>query len=322
MCVAGYEWKANIMMKYQDYYKTLGVPRDASEREIKQAYRQLARECHPDLHPGDEAASSRFKQINEAYEVLSDSEKRARYDRLGASYHQWQQQGQKATHFDWSRWAQSNGGSARRGRSSVDYDANLGGIFSEFFSSIFGDNNRSSRSYKPPIRGKNIEMEVTISLEEAYQGTTHKVVHNNKKFTARIPRGAYDGTKIRYANHGNRGFSGGESGDLFIVVKVAEHPVFERDGNDLFMDLKVPLYTAVLGGTMRVPTLAGDVRLKIAPGTQSGQRIRLKDKGMPHLRSDEVFGDLFVRVLVQVPTDLSEEEEDLFWQLSLLRPDD
>lgn len=318
-------------MEYRDYYQILDVPRTANEQEIKRAYRKLARQYHPDLNQGDRNAEARFKELNEAYEVLSDAEKRARYDQLGSSYQQWQHMGGSGN-FDWSRWASNSAGSPNgmnQRSSRVQYDTTgSGGIFSEFFNSIFGDSNNTSRtrssesSTKKPIRGRDIEVDVSITLEEAYHGTTRQIDHGNRsnQFTANIPRGSRNGTKVRFAGQGKSGFAGGEQGDLYIVVSMQDHPIFERDGDDLYMDLKLSLYTPILGGEVRIPTLKGDVKLKIPPGTQSGQRIRLKNKGMPQLRNPDRYGDLYVRPLIQIPTDLSYEELELFEQLRELRP--
>jgi curved DNA-binding protein len=315
-------------MKYLDYYEILGVPRNADEKAIKKAYRQLARRYHPDVNPDDEAAADRFKEINEAYQVLSDPQKRARYDQLGPSNFQVYQRTGDATGFDWGRWARNTGshqGSSQRGRRTtrIQYEGGTGGgLFSDFFNAIFGEGGRGAETnVKQPIRGRDVEVEVTITLEEAYHGTKRQVNQGNRQLTAHIPRGARDGTKVRFAGQGERGFAGGHPGDLFIVVSVEDHPVFEREGDDLYMDLKVPLYTAVLGGEVRVSTLVGDVKLRIPPSAQSGQRIRLNDKGMPTLREKDEYGDLYVRILVQVPTNLSNEEVELFEQLRDLRPD-
>lgn len=313
-------------MEYQDYYKTLGVPRDASEQDIKKAYRKLARQYHPDLNPGDEAAANRFKKINEAYEVLSDPDKRQRYDSIGPNaFNQFE-----GGNFDWMHWAQTGGGGG--GRSGGDprrshnirfeYETPSGGPFSDFFTSVFGDMGRgsSSTSHKRPIRGEDMELGVTITLEEAYHGTTRQITRGAQAFTAHIPQGAHTGTKVRFAGQGERGFAGGRRGDLYLMVAVEDHPIFERDGDNLVMDLKVPLYTAVLGGDVRVNTLAGDVKLRVPAGTQTGQRIRLAGKGMPHLRNKGQYGDLYTRILVQIPTDLNDEELALFEQLRDIRP--
>ena len=308
-------------MKYQDYYKILGVERNADEKAIKKAYRDLARRYHPDLNPGDEKASNHFKEINEAYEVLSDPEKRSRYDTLGAN---WQQTGG----FDWSNWAQNTGnaGGSRRPRNTrFEYETDPGGMFSEFFTSIFGEQGRSSTanttSNKRPIRGQDTELEVSISIGEAYHGTTRQITRGTSQFTAHIPKGAKTGTKVRFANQGERGFAGGERGDLYLVINVEDHATYERQGDDLYQDLKVPLYTAVLGGEVRITTLAGDIKLRVPAGTQSGQLIRLSNKGMPDIRKKDTFGDLFARILVQIPTNLSGTELELFERLQELRPD-
>jgi curved DNA-binding protein len=299
-----------------DYYKILGIPRDASTKDIKAAYRRLARKYHPDLNPGNDRAADRFKEVNEAYEVLSDKDKRRKYDQMGAA---WNQTG----NFDWTSWARSgNAGQTRynrRGTSSrVEYDTGEGG-FSDFFTSIFGEGGPSSRSGKSPIRGRDSELEVAITLEEAFEGTTRQVTRGSQQFTAHIPRGAKTGTKVRFANQGERGFAGGNRGDLYLIITVEDHAVFERDGDDLYIDVKVLLYDAVLGGEVRVATLDGDLKLRIPPGTQSGQLIRLKGKGMPNIRNPEQMGDLFVRTMIQIPENLSIEELELFEHLRDLR---
>lgn len=312
-------------MDYKDYYKTLGVARDADEKQIKQAYRQLARQYHPDLNPNDEVSANKFKEVNEAYEVLSDTDKRKRYDQLGSNF-----QGFGGGGFDWANWASNSSSTANARRSHgtrIEYDSGSGG-FSDFFTSIFGDMGRGSGSpgasttsgSKRPIRGHDTELEVSIGLEEAYHGTTRQITRGSQQFTAHIPQGARQGTKVRFADQGERGFAGGQRGDLYLVINVDEHPVFSRDGDDLQMELKVPLYDAVLGGEVRVSTLAGDVMLRVPPGTQSGQRIRLNNKGMPQIRNKDKYGDLYVKILVQIPSPLTDEELELFEQLRDLRP--
>lgn len=300
-----------------DYYKILGVPRTATEKDIKRAYRDLARQHHPDLNPGDEEAENRFKQINEAYEVLSDPEKRTRYDEYGQF---WKTRGAPAGGVDWSRWASSFGSGSNSRRTSNG--SNSGGFFSEIFNVLFGQESprAETRSTKTPIRGRDIEFMVNVTLEEAYQGTSRKITgERGYQFTAHIPAGSREGTKIRFAAQGKPGFAGGVRGDLYVVVSVDEHPIFERDGDDLFIDLKIDLYTAVLGGEERIPTLAGDVKLRVPPGTQSGQRIRLQNKGMPLLRDPNLYGDMYVRPMVQVPADLTDEERSLFERLRQIR---
>ncbi len=319
------------MTDYKDYYKILGVSRDASEKEIKRAYRKLARKYHPDVNPGDKKAEERFKAINEAYEVLSDKEKRAQYDQLGSQYQQWQRMGGQGN-VPWEDLMRQ-AGFGGTGGGNVRYEFHTGGGdaggFSDFFEMLFGGlggfggttqtRTRPRTRRRTPIRGQDLEHEVTISLEEAYHGTTRVFDYNGKRLTVHIPPGAKTGTRVRLSGKGGEGYAGGEAGDLYLKVQVADHPVYERKGDDLYRDFTIDLYTAVLGGEVRIPTLGGDVRLKIPPGTQSGQKFRLAGRGMPHLRNPEKHGDLYVRVLIGVPKDLTPEERQLFEKLAAMR---
>jgi len=308
-------------MEYPDYYKVLGVDRNASAKDIRKAYRRLARQYHPDVNPGDKQAEEKFKQINEAYEVLSDEEKRKKYDQLGRSYQQWQRAGGQPGGFEWSHWAAGQPGGFRV--EFTDTDVGGGDPFSDFFRSIFGGMGQPQgsrrRASRRAIRGQDLEVVAHISLEDAYHGTERLVQIGRRQLNVKIPPGARDGTRIRLRGQGERGYAGGEPGDLDVIVHINEHPVYRREGDDLYMDLKVPLYTAVLGGTVQVPTLNGQVSLNIKPGTQSGQTIRLRGKGMPRLRQHDVFGDLYARILIQIPTNLSSEETTLFKKLRNLR---
>jgi curved DNA-binding protein len=313
-------------MEYQDYYKTLGVDKKASEAQIKRAYRKLAREYHPDMNPGDKKAEERFKQINEAYEVLSDAERRRKYDQLGADYQRYQKMGGDPSGFDWSQWMAGG----QPGGVRVEYSGNLddlfgGGGFSDFFSSIFGGmgagqdpfRRAGSRSAQD-VRGRDYEQEIEITLEEAFAGTSRVLSKDGQRLEVKIPAGARTGTKVRLAGQGTSGI-GGPAGDLFLVVKVLPHTVFERDGDDLRCELPVDLYTAVLGGDVIVHTLGGDVKLKIPPETQSARTIRLAGQGMPHLRDSKARGDLWVKVRVTIPQRLSKREQELFQELARLR---
>ncbi len=320
-------------MEYQDYYKVLGVDKKATGAQIKKAYRKLARQFHPDMNPGDKKSEERFKQINEAYEVLSDPERRHKYDQLGASYQRYQRTGGDPRGFDWSQWTSGFGGQPRGAR--VEYSGNLddlfgGGDFSDFFNSVFGGagagqdvfrrtGTRGSRAYSPPsVRGQDYEQEVEITLEEAFAGTTRVLSKDGQRLEVKIPVGARTGTKVRLAGQGTSGI-GAPAGDLYLVVKVLPHEVFERDGDDLRCELPVDLYTAVLGGEAVVHTLGGDVKLKIAPETQSGRIIRLSGQGMPHLHDSKTRGDLFAKVRVMLPPKLTERERELFRELAKLR---
>jgi curved DNA-binding protein len=310
-------------VEYRDYYQILGVPRTASPKDIRQAYHKLARQYHPDLNSSPQA-EEQFKRINEAYQVLSDDDKRARYDQLSSSYQSWRQGGERED-FDWARWTQAQTAGRQAPRPEVDEAASAGGgFFSDFFRAIFGDAGASPRretrtSSKIPLPGRDYEVDVAISLEEAYHGSTRQVTRpDGKVFTARLPKGAKTGTQVRFAGQGEMGFGGGQAGSLYVKINVNEHPKYERRGDDLYMDLEVPLYTAVLGGEVRVATLGGDVKLKIPAGAQSGKHIRLQGRGMPILKEETLHGDLYARVLIQIPHPLSADERELFEQLAAL----
>jgi curved DNA-binding protein len=304
-------------MEYKDYYKILGVDRDADLKDIKRAYRKLALEYHPDKNPDNKQAEERFKEINEAYEVLGDPEKRAKYDRLGASYHDWERMGGRRGGFDWSQWA---GGMPDGVRVETgDLGEMFGGGFSDFFNAIFGGMGVSTQGFsrQPSGVGKDIEQAVPISLTEAYTGTTRTLQRNGNKLEVKIPPGAKTGTKVRVSGQGQSGAR--RQGDLYLVIQVQDDPRYERKGEDLYVDLMVDLYSAVLGGEARLSTPAGDVMLNIPPGSQSGQLIRLKGRGMPKLRNPSQHGDLYARLNVEIPTDLTDRERELFEQLSDLR---
>jgi curved DNA-binding protein len=313
-------------MEYKDYYQTLGVSRDADEKEIKRAFRRLARQYHPDVNPDDAEAEERFKEINEAYEVLSDPEKRSKYDRLGADWQRWQQTGGRPGDFDWSRWAAGAPGGQRvhvRYGTPEDLEDLFGGAspFSDFFSQIFGGMGAGGAApggfeYRVrPQRGQDYEQEVAISLQEAYQGTSRVLQKDGRKLEVKIPPGARTGTRVRMAGEGGPGTAGGPAGNLYLRVKVRPDPQFERQDDDLQVTVPVDLYTAVLGGQARVPTLSGPVMLTIPAGTQNGRTFRLRGKGMPRLRQPEQHGDLYAKVDVQLPTDLTPRQQELFEEL-------
>ena len=298
-------------MEYKDYYQVLGVERGADGKAIKRAYRRLAIQFHPDKNPGDKRAEDRFKEINEAYEVLGDPAKRAKYDRLGASYQDWQRGGAPGG-FDWSQWT---GGAPGGVRVEVgDLEDLLGGGFSDFFQAIFGE---TAGSGAARARGRDLQQRVGISLEEAFRGTRRQVRRNGRTLEVKIPAGARSGMRVRVAGQGESGR--GPAGDLYLVIDVADDPRFTRDGDDLQAEFEVDLYTAVLGGEARVPTPAGPVVLKIPPGSQPGQTFRLKARGMPGLRKPGQKGDLYAKLKLIVPRDLSSQEKALFEQLAALR---
>ncbi len=303
-------------MEYKDYYKILGVDKKASEEDIKKAYRKLAMKHHPDRNPGNKSAEDKFKEINEAYEVLGDAEKRARYDQLGDSYSRWQQTGGTPGNFNWNEWyTQAPGGRTAQ----VDMEDLFGGLggFSDFFSSIFGgmgggaSRQQAGRRQRQPIA---YEQAVQITLEEAYRGANRVLQVNGRRLEGKIPPGARTGTKVRLAGMGPAGPDGQKS-DIYLVIEVLPDQRFERKGNDLYSETSIDLYTAVLGGQARVPTLTGDVVLTIPAGTQPGQKIRLSGRGMPDLRNPQTYGDLYVTIKVSLPRKLTAKQRELFEQL-------
>jgi curved DNA-binding protein len=306
-------------MEYKDYYKILGVDRNANKEEIKRAYRKLALKTHPDRNPGDSKAEEKFKEINEAYQVLSDPEKRSRYNQLGESYSQWQQGGARTGNFNWEDWyASGQSGNVRTG----GFEDILGSEFSEFFRSIFGGmagagmsstpsgaTQRSRRSTIP-----SYQQEVVISLAEVYQGTSRKIEVDGRRLEVKIPAGAKTGTKVRVANTIPTGVEG-RKGDLYLVIKVAEDPRYEIKGNDLHTEVPIDLYTAVLGGEVTLQTLAGNVVLTIPAGIQPGQSIRLSGRGIPRLNHPDNKGDLFAHIKVRIPQNLTAKQKELFQEL-------
>ncbi|MGI6368268.1 MAG: DnaJ C-terminal domain-containing protein [Anaerolineae bacterium] len=308
-------------MEYKDYYQILGVDKSATSDEIKKAYRRLARKHHPDVNPNDAQAEARFKEINEAYEVLRDSEKRSKYDRLGANWQQYQQSGGDARGFDWSQWFSGEGARAGGQRVYTDYgdlnDLFGQGGYSDFFQRIFGG--QGGWSAAGPTAGRDAELEVEITLEEAYRGATRILQVGDRRLEVKIPVGVDTGSRVRIAGEGYPGAQGGRQGDLFLIVRVVPHDRFKREGNDLHLTLPVDLYTMVLGGEVVVTTLKGRVSLRIPAGTRTGQSFRLRGQGMPQLRQGDRLGDLYVEVSPIIPANLTEREHDLFAELAALR---
>jgi len=303
-------------MDYKDYYKILGIERNATEAEIKSAFRKLALQYHPDRNQGNKQAEEKFKEINEAYEVLSDKEKRSRYDQVGDSYTNWQQRGGSGN-FNWNDWT-SAARSGRGGSYNVgDIEDILGGgSFSDFFQAIFGGmggaaNRTRTRQQQPAT----YQQDVQISLDEAYRGAERIISVDGRRLTLKIPAGARTGTKVRMAGAGHTG-QDGRSSDLYLIIEVLPDPRFERQGDDLYTDVSIDLYTAVLGGEARVPTPDGPVMLTIPAGTQPGQTFRLGGRGMPQMRSPRTRGDLFARIKVQIPRNISAEQRKLFEELA------
>ncbi|MBK7782264.1 MAG: J domain-containing protein [Ardenticatenia bacterium] len=300
-------------MQVKDYYQILGVARDADEKAIKAAYRKLARKHHPDVNPGDAAAESRFKDITEAHEVLSDPAKRQKYDRFGQAWKQAERTGQDGG-FDWSAWAPAGGQGVDPATAEFQDLYGRGGV-SDLFEALFGARGGAGRGAGVrPGRGRDLEQAVTISLEEAYGGGSRLLSKDGRRVEVKIPAGVKSAARIRLRGEGLPGPGGGAPGDLFLVVEVQAHPRFERQGDDLHLRLPLPLSLLVLGGEAPVPTLDGGLSLTIPPETQNGRRFRLRGKGMPRLGSQE-RGDLYVSVEAQLPTKVTDAERELFVRL-------
>jgi curved DNA-binding protein len=309
-------------MNYRDYYKILGVSKNASTDEIKKAYRKLAIKYHPDKNKGDKSAEDRFKEINEANEVLSDPEKRKKYDAFGEDWRHYQATGGQEGQFDWSKYARQRGGrQANEGAGDFEFRDIFGGQgASDFFEMLFGRGPTTSAGRRSSSRkGQDAEAELPVSLEEAYHGATKLFELNGQTIRIRINPGVEDQQVLRLGGKGAAGSRGGAPGDLYLSIRILPHPEFERKGNDLYRELSVPLYTAVLGGKAEVNTLKGAVKVDIQPGTQNGQTLRLAGLGMPIYNEQGRFGDLYVTTVVQIPRKLSEEELTMFRKLADLQ---
>ena len=316
-----------MAVQFRDYYETLGVSKTASEEEIRSAFRKLARKYHPDVAKDKKTAEEKFKEINEAYEVLSDPEKRKKYDQLGAN---WNQPGGFQPPPDWGGGAQPGGyyqWSGGDGGGGVDFE--FGGTgFSDFFEAFFGGGRGRSafggfgQREHTAERGSDVEADIMVTLEEALNGATRQVSlrrAGSKKvetYQVKIPRGVREGQRIRLAGQGEAGERGGKSGDLFLRVRLARHPDFTVEGADLIHEVRIAPWQAVLGDQLVIPTLEGSARLKIPPGTQGGQRFRLRGRGLQGVSGSR--GDLYVVVQIAIPKKLSEREREIWEQLAQL----
>jgi curved DNA-binding protein len=295
-------------MDYKDYYQVLGVSRSASADEIRSAYRKLAMKYHPDRNKDDKQAEERFKEANEAYQVLSDPQKRARYDQLGSAYSSWQRRGAPGGGFDWSQWTTDQPGSGQQ----VNFDDLFGGggAFSDFFSSIFGGmpaGGTAGGGFSQRMARQN-EQPVSISLHEAYAGTSRVLEGGGRRLTVSIPAGVKSGSKVRAAG------AAPDGSDVYLKIQVEKDANFERKDDDLHTKVSVDVFTALLGGEAEVQTLGGKIRLNIPPGTQPDQLIRLTGRGMPKVKSPGAKGDLYVRIKVQIPKNLSAQQQELLEQ--------
>jgi curved DNA-binding protein len=302
-------------MDFKDYYEILGVAPNADKKAIQQTFRQLARKHHPDVNPGNKDAEEKFKTINEAYQVLSDVKQRKKYDELRAQYLQWQKTGgPQQQDFDWQNWSSESGKGAQTQYASAEDLEDLFGStspYSDFFSSIFGGKASSGRSAPSnPRRGRDVEYEVDLTLEEAFRGTERLLEIDGHKIQASIPLGVRTGTRVRLAGRGEPGQKGGAAGDLYLIIKVLPNEIFERDGDDLHMDASVDIFTAIAGGEVRIPALEKPLTLTIPPRTNASQTFRIRGKGMPYLREPNKRGDMFARVKLVLPDSLTEQEVD------------
>lgn len=304
-------------MAYIDYYSILGVSKTATADEIKKSYRKLARKYHPDINPNDEEAKLKFQQINEANEVLSDPDKRKKYDAYGENWKHaeeyekaQQQQSQNGGFADYTNFGGFGGG-------SYSFGGDDEGGFSDFFESLFGGRQSASGSrHSRSFRGQDYTSELHLSLRDASETHKRTLTLNGKNLRITIPAGVSDGQVIKLAGQGASGKNGGPNGDLYITFVIEEDPKFKRVGDDLYTTADLNLYTAVLGGEETIDTFTGKVKLKIAAGTQNGTKVRLKGKGFPVYKKDGQSGDLIITYAIRIPTDLNEEQKGLFEKLA------
>ncbi len=295
-------------MAFIDYYQVLGITKSATDKDIKAAYRKMARKYHPDVNPNDKDAQKKFQEINEANEVLSDPEKRKKYDQYGKDWKhadQFEAAGQSR-----QRAGRSQGGQTYSGNFSDEQ-------FSDFFSSMFGGSGKQSRQAN--FKGQDFNAELRLSLRDAYTTQKQTLTVNGKNIRLTIPAGIENGQTIKIKGHGGPGVNGGPNGDLYITFSIANDPEFKRVGNNLYKNIEIDLYTAVLGAEITVNTLSGKVKLQVKPETQNGTKVKLKGKGFPIYKNETQFGDLYISYSVKIPENLSEKEKELFGELSKLR---
>ena len=289
-----------------DYYKILEIGKTATQEEIKKAYRKLARKYHPDLNPNDKDAKQNFQKVNEANEVLSDPEKRKKYDQYGKDW-------EHSDDFEKMRQNQKYSSNSRR---KAYAGAQSAGDFSDFFESMFGGAASAGRSRQVKFRGQDYNAELHLSLMDAYETHKRTLTVNDKKIRITIPAGVENGQTIKIAGHGGQGINGGPNGDLYITFSIANHAKFKRLGSDLYNTIDLDLYIAILGGEIIIDTLKGKVKLKVKPETQNESVIKLKGKGFPVYKEEGRFGDLYITYSIKIPTDLTEKQKELFSELS------
>jgi curved DNA-binding protein len=295
-------------MPFIDYYEVLGINKNATEDDIKKAYRKLARKLHPDLNPNDQEAHAKFQKINEANEVLSDPEKRKKYDQYGEHW-------EHGPEYEQARKAQSRPNSSGGQNFSGDFDESN---FSDFFSSMFGGASEGRARAQAKFRGQDFQSELSITLEEAYSTHARTLKINDKNIRITIPAGVENGQTIKLKGYGGKGVNGGPDGDLLIQFIVSNSPNLKRLGNDLYSTVDLDLYEAILGGEKIIDTLSGKLKLIVKPETQNGTKTRLKGKGFPVYKKEGVFGDLFITYNILLPTNLTEQQKELFKELQNL----
>ena len=301
-------------MDFKDYYKILGISKTASSDEIKKAYRKLAVKYHPDKNPNDKSAEEKFKEISEAHEVLGNVEKRKKYDELGENWNYYQQAAQQSEN---KQGKDSNRGNTHQYTSGERFQES---DFSDFFESVFGGRFSSGKQNQArAFNGQDYNAEMQISLEEAYSGTTRQFELDNQKLQLKTKPGTKDGQVLRLKGKGGKGINGGADGDVYITVHVPEHPHYKRKEDDLYCDATVDLYTAVLGGETLIRTLRGPIKITLSKETDNGKVVRLKGMGMPVYGKDNEYGDLYVKINVKLPKNLSPKELELFKELSKIK---
>ena len=307
-------------MEFVDYYKVLGINKNATEKDIKKAYRKLARKYHPDVNPNDKTAEKKFKEINEANEVLSNPENRKKYDKYGKDWkHADEIEKQRAQQAQYARYAGSAGG----GNPFGGFSGGSGqGDYSDFFEQMFGGaaGGRAGGGRRTAkFRGQDFNAELHLNLSDVYKSQKQTLTVNGKKIRLTIPAGVEDGQTIKIKGHGGKGINGGPNGDLYITFRIKNDTKFKRVGSNLYLDVDLDLYTAILGGEVIIDIFGKKVKLKVKPETQNGTKVKLKGKGFPVYKKKDQFGDLIITYHIKIPTNLSEEEKELFKKLAALR---
>lgn len=300
-------------MAFIDYYKVLGIDKSATEAEVKKAYRKLARKYHPDLNPNDKAAEQKFKEVNEANEVLSHPENRKKYDQYGENW-------QHSEEFEKQRQQQYRGGSGGPQGGFGGFEGfSGGGDYSDFFESMFGGRASNGRRQTRQSKGGDFNAELNLDLKDVYTTQKRELNINGKKIRLTIPAGVENGQVIKISGMGAEGANGGPKGDLYITFTIQNNTKFKLDKHNLYSTVDLDLYSAILGGEITVDTFDGKVKLKVLPGTQNGTKVKLKGKGFPVYKKEGVFGDLYITYQIEIPTKLTEKEKELFEELAKLR---